>query len=142
MVGFAVLSANSDFLIESMAFLSKVERECPSLSCSIFKPIAPSLRDYLIQIQDQLIKRNNYRYLDTTKASGVFSVAKFVSFAQQHEHNTSIATDGDYLYIFVAIPQKAMMYKIGTGSTQATIPGKVYLEKKADRDGEVSWTYC
>ena len=100
------------------------------------------MRRYLIHIQDLLLKRDNHRYLDTTKASGVFSVAKFVSFAQQHEHNTSVATDGDYLYIFVAIPQKAMMYKIGTGATEATIPGKVYLEKKADRDGEVSWTYC
>lgn len=50
------------------------------------------------------MKKNNFRYLDTTKASGVFSVAKFVSFAQQHEHNTSITTDGEYLYIFVAIP--------------------------------------
>ena len=30
MVGLAVLSANSDYLIESLAFLSKVERECPS----------------------------------------------------------------------------------------------------------------
>jgi hypothetical protein len=35
-----------------------------------------------------------------------------------------------------------MMYKIGTGSSDATIAGKVYLEKKADREGDVSWTYC
>lgn len=34
------------------------------------------------------------------------------------------------------------MYKIGTGSTDSTIAGKVYLEKKADREGDVSWTYC
>jgi hypothetical protein len=50
MVGFAVLSANSDFLIESLAFLSKVERMCPSQSPSIFEPIAPALRRYLIHI--------------------------------------------------------------------------------------------
>ena len=72
----------------------------------------------------------------------MFSIAKFVSFAQQHENNTSIATDGEYLFMFVAIPQKAMMYKIGTGSTDSTIPGKIYIEKKADREGDVSWTYC
>lgn len=44
--------------------------------------------------------------------------------------------------MFVAIPQKAMMYKIGTGSTDSTIAGKIYIEKKADREGDVSWTYC
>lgn len=44
--------------------------------------------------------------------------------------------------MFVAIPQKAMMYKIGTGSTDSTLAGKIYIEKKADREGDVSWTYC
>lgn len=69
-------------------------------------------------------------------------MSKFVSFAQQTEHNTSIATDGEYLYMYVAIPQKAVVYKIGTGSSESTIPGKIYLEKKAERDGDVAWTYA
>ena len=67
-------------------------------------------------------------------------MAKFVSFAQQTEHNTSIASDGEYLYLFAAVPQNAMMYKIGTG--QNTIAGKVYIEKKVEREGEIAWTYC
>lgn len=96
-----------------------------------------------MHIQDQYLKKNNYTYLDTTKTSGVFTVAKFVSFAQQNEHNTSIATDGEYVYLYVSAgPQKAMMYKIGTGSSSSTIAGKVYIERKADREGDVSWTYC
>jgi hypothetical protein len=103
-VGFAVLSANSDFLMDGLVFMSRIEKECPTQAAAVFEPIAAPLRRYLISIQDQLMKKSNYRYLDTTKASGVFSVAKFVSFAQQHEHNTSITTDGQYLYIFVAIP--------------------------------------
>lgn len=81
-------------------------------------------------------------YLDSASTSGVISVAKFQSFAQQTEQNTSIATDGDYLYIYAAVPSKAMLYKIGTGATEATVPGKIYLERKAERDGDVAWTYC
>ena len=34
------------------------------------------------------------------------------------------------------------MYKIGTGSSESTVPGKIYLEKKAERDGDVAWTYA
>jgi hypothetical protein len=34
------------------------------------------------------------------------------------------------------------MYKIGTGATNATIAGKIYIEKKTNREGSVSWTYC
>ena len=88
------------------------------------------------------MRRNNLRYLDTSHASGVFSVGKFISFAQQTEQNTSIATDGEYLYMFMSIPQKAMMYKIGTGSSEKTIAGKIYVEKKSDKDGDIAWTYC
>jgi len=64
-----------------------------------------------------------------------------MSFAQQTEHNTSITTDGDYIYMFVAIPHKPMMYKIGTGSSDSTIAGKIYVNKRADREGDVSWPY-
>ena len=35
-----------------------------------------------------------------------------------------------------------MMFKIGTGAGDRTIPGKIYLEKPAERDGEIAWTYC
>lgn len=42
----------------------------------------------------------------------------------------------------MAVPQKAMMYKIGTGSNEKTIAGKIYIEKKSEKDGEIAWTYC
>ena len=34
------------------------------------------------------------------------------------------------------------MYKIGTGSSEKTIAGKIYVEKKSEKDGDVAWTYC
>lgn len=104
MIGFAVLSANSDFLIEGLALMSQINRDCSSQESSIFDTISESLKKYLTMIQDQYMQKNNLRYLDTTNTSGVFSMAKYVSFAQQNEQNTSITTDGEYLYMFVAIP--------------------------------------
>lgn len=103
-IGFAVLSANNDALLEGLALISQLERQCPQHGPKIFDSIKGHLKTFLSYIRDQYVKKNNYRYLDTTKASGVFSIAKFVSFAQQTEHNTSIASDGEYLYMFVAIP--------------------------------------
>jgi hypothetical protein len=82
------------------------------------------------------------RFLDTLNVSGVLSVAKYVSFAQLNENNTSIATDGEYLYLYVSIMAKPMMYKIGSGASPKTIPGKVYLSRRGDKDGEICWVYC
>ena len=39
--------------------------------------------------------------------------------------NTSLATDGTYLYLCVGTNNKSGMYKIGSGQGQ-TIAGKVY----------------
>ena len=36
---------------------------------------------------------------------------------------------------------KAVMYKIGTGMNN-TIAGKIYIEKRAEKDGDVTWTYA
>ena len=94
------------------------------------------------RIGGQFFGKNQLRYLDANNVSGVFSVAKFVSFAQMNEFNTSIATDGDYIYLYLAVPMKPMMYKIGTGTSDKTIAGKIYLSKKAEKEGDVCWTYC
>jgi hypothetical protein len=142
-LGVAVLSASSDLLLEGLALQSRVDTDCgEKYAAAVFGHCRASLTRFLRMLRDESAQRSQLRYLDTTNASGVFSVAKYVSFAQQTEHNTSITTDGEYLYMYVAVPQKAAMYKIGTGSSEATLPGKIYLEKKAERDGEVAWTYC
>ena len=140
--GIAALSASSDLLIESLTLFSKAEHICGTHFKDVLDQCRASLSSHMQAIELQLAKRNTVRYLDTTSTSGAFSIAKYVSFAQQNEHNTSIATDGEYLYMYVAVPQKAVMYKIGTGATEATIPGKIYLERKTEREGDVAWAYC
>ena len=53
-------------------------------------------------------------------------MAKFVSFGGQNENNSSITTDGDYIYLYISISQRGGLYKIGTGEN-GTIAGKVYV---------------
>jgi hypothetical protein len=43
--------------------------------------------------------------------------------------------------MFVSIPQRGGMYKIGTGEND-TIAGKVYLSVPSDKDGDVTWVFC
>ena len=67
MVGYAVLSANNDQVIEYLAFLSQIEKDCPTEAEAIFDTTKDSLKRYLGIILDQYLKKNNLRYLDTTK---------------------------------------------------------------------------
>lgn len=147
-IGFFVKSGLCDSFIESLAVLAQVEEAClendnaKRAMSSLMENLRAHLKKYLHHIYDQFKKRNNVRYLDTANASGVFSIAKFFSLGQQSDYNTSITTDGDYLYMYVGVSMKAMMYKIGTGATENTIAGKVYIERRGDKEGDISWTYC
>ena len=58
-----------------------------------------------------------------------------------NENNSSITTDGDYIYLYISITQRGGMYKIGTGENN-TLAGKVYLHTSTEREGEVAWVYC
>jgi len=53
--------------------------------------------------------------------------------------NTSITTDGTYLYIYVTASNGGM-FKIGTGE-HGTIPGHIYLQVRVSKQEEVSWVY-
>ena len=72
---------------------------------------------------------------------GVISIAKFISFVNQNEHNSSITTDGEYIYLYIGLTQRGGMYKIGTGE-KGTVAGKVYLHVTTDREGDVTWVFC
>jgi hypothetical protein len=41
------------------------------------------------------------------------------------ERNTSITTDGTYLYLYISIQQSSFIYRIGTGENNSTA-GRVY----------------
>lgn len=72
---------------------------------------------------------------------GSFSVAHHEALTKfQNIGNSSLTTDGEFLYLYAGIPNGGM-FKIGTG-LRNTLPGKVYLYTALDRVEEGSWVYC
>jgi hypothetical protein len=74
---------------------------------------------------------------------GVISIAKYISFVNLSEFTSSMTVDNEgYLYLWVSIPQRGNMYRIGTGEA-GTIAGKVYNHASVpDLEGEATWVYC
>lgn len=61
--------------------------------------------------------------------------------SQFNSNNTSITSDGAYIYLLIGQEKREMMYKIGSGM-RGTIAGRVYLSKSAQREGQMTWAYC
>jgi hypothetical protein len=78
---------------------------------------------------DVLEKRQEQRlhYLDTSSVHGTISIAKYISCVNLTEFTSSLTVDNEgYLYLWISMPNRGAMYKIGTGEND-TVPGKVYL---------------
>ena len=60
---------------------------------------------------------------------------------QFSKNNTSIATDGAYIYILMGQEKRGNMYKIGTGMF-GTLAGRVYLSTRSRKEGNVTWAFC
>jgi other hect domain ubiquitin protein ligase E3 len=69
-----------------------------------------------------------------------FGIAEMISMQGLSERNTSLTSDGSYLYLAIGAEKRAGLYKIGTGDN-GTIPGKVYVQTKLDKEGELTWVY-
>lgn len=85
------------------------------------------LKNYLEVMQKFCLDRpyeHVYHKLDTSRIFGVASLLYPTN--DQSEFNTSITTDGTYLYLAIGLPGRSQAFKIGTGDN-GTIPGKVYV---------------
>jgi uncharacterized protein YjgD (DUF1641 family) len=66
-IGFAVRRKSSDGLIEGLSLLSKVQSELQNEFIEIIlQNMKESMKQNLSIIQDQFMRRNNLRYLDTS----------------------------------------------------------------------------
>jgi hypothetical protein len=73
--------------------------------------------------------------------SRVFGVAHLYPVSGLNERNSSLTSDGTYLYLAIGVVKRACLYKIGTGEN-GTIPGKLYISTPLEREGEITWVYC
>lgn len=66
-IGFSVRRKSSDGLIEGLSLLSKVQSEIQNEFIEIIlQNMKESMKQNLSIIQDQFMRRNNLRYLDTS----------------------------------------------------------------------------
>lgn len=85
------------------------------------------------EMAEALEKRQEQRlhYLQSSSVHGVISVAKYVSFVNLNEFHSSVTIDssegGGYLYLWISMPQRGNMFKIGTGEA-GTMAGRVYAQ--------------
>jgi hypothetical protein len=92
-----------------------------------------------------LEKRQEERlhHLQASSIHGVISIAKYVSFVNLSEFSSSLTIDNEgYLYLWISIPTRGTMFKIGTGDN-GTVAGKVYVTAPyPEKEGEVTWVFC
>lgn len=72
---------------------------------------------------------------------GAFGIGDTFSASGCTATNTSITSDGAYLYLYIGIHIRKQLIKIGTGE-EGTTAGKVYNSQPADLEGEITWVYC
>ena len=74
--------------------------------------------------------------------SAIFgSQMKIYPNSQFTRNNTSITTDGAYVYLLIGQEKRATMYKIGTGMG-GTLAGRVYVSCRNKKEGNMTWAYC
>ena len=52
---------------------------------------------------DFVDNQKQLHYLQSNSVYGVISIAKYISFANLTENNSSITTDGDYIYLYISV---------------------------------------
>ena len=56
-----------------------------------------------------------HHYIKTGSTVGSFRVAQHLYFKNMTNLNTSLASDGNFLFLYIGASSKSGMYKIGTG---------------------------
>ena len=108
---------------------------------AVFGSLEPCMRHYLGTMEEVCSKAKSEHYMANGSIYGCIYFAKNVSFVGQSDYNSSLATDGEFIYLHLGITNRGGMFKIGTGEG-GTIAGKVYLHAAADKEGEVTWVHC
>ena len=117
------------------------KRSDKTSSGQVFALCEPALRSYLSQIEHVASKRPAHHAMSSQNLSSVFGIAQLYSTSGLSAKNTSVTTDGRFLYLYIAHSARGSLYKIGTGEN-GTIAGKVYQSSPSDREGDVTWVYC
>ena len=126
--------------MSSIKLLNDISEDLVKANIPITEPLHQAFSPVLEKIKTFAQKNTYLHHLETFCDEGGFKVPKIQYFQKQSLFNTSIATDGAYIYIYVS-SSNGGMYKIGTGEN-STIAGKIYALAAVTKMEEISWVYC
>ncbi len=126
--------------MSALKLLNDLSEDLAHLNCPIAEKLHSTFSPFLEKVKTFAQSTTHLHHLSTLCDEGGFKIPRMTYFQRQSFFNTSIATDGAFLYIYVSSPNGGM-YKIGTGE-MGTTSGKIYAFAGTNKTEEVSWVYC
>jgi len=126
--------------MNAIKLLNDISEDLVQMNLSITEQLHSSFGACIEKIKAYAQATTHLHHLDTFCDEGGFKVPKVTYFQKQSFFNTSVATDGAYVYVYVS-SSNGGMYKIGTGE-QGTVAGRIYAFAGINKMEEVSWVYC
>jgi len=126
--------------MSSIKLLNDLSEDLATLNLSIAEELNTTFGPFLEKVKNFAQSATHLHHLNTFCDEGGFKIPKMAYFQKQNFFNTSIATDGAYIYIYVS-SSNGGMYKIGTGEL-GTVSGKIYAFAGTNKTEEVCWVFC
>lgn len=126
--------------MSAIKLLNDISEDLAKSNISITEQLHRSFSPVLEKIKAFAQETTYLHHLETFCDEGGFKIPKMTYFQKQSFFNTSVATDGAYIYIYVS-SSNGGMYKIGTGE-RGTTTGRIYAFAGINKTEEVSWVFC
>ena len=140
--GLAVLTGGHELIVKALDAMHEFEQKSTKRNADeVFALCQPALKSYLGHIAQTAKGQPAYHAMASQHLSAVYGLGELYCTRGLSTKNTSITTDGTYLYLYIATSQRGRMYKLGTGEG-GTVAGRRYVEVPTDREGDVTWVYC
>ena len=148
--GLAVLTGSHELITKALDAMHEFEQKSTKKNAEeVLALCQPALKSYLAHIVHAVQGAPAYHAMHSQHLSAVYGIGELYCTSRLSPKNTSITTDGQYLYLYIAHAQRgrtsstcaAILYKLGTGEG-GTVAGKKYCEVQTEREGDVTWVYC
>lgn len=141
--GLAVQSGCYEMIVQALDTIYDFSQKASKDNLdTVFEKCKPGLEMFLEQIRGVASAQRDYHVLHGNNISAVFaSQAKIYTNDNFYKNNTSITSDGTYIYLIIGDSRNPNMFKIGTG-LNGSQAGNIYLSVRARDEGELTWAYC
>jgi hypothetical protein len=138
LIGLSVLSGDFNKILSTLNIIYEVSENYPEAD-NMLEKIQETMMHYVNKLKYLHEETKSYHHLANGSIYGCIPLPKEAVADFQNDSNSSLTTDGTYLYLFWC-SGRGGLFKIGTGEGNS-LAGKVYLHTKSELTGEVAWVY-